>query len=146
MENTTLPTEKQIKALNGVALGKSVSKAMLDAGYSEATSRNPSNLTKSKGWSEMIEKYLPDNKLASLHKELLNKKEIIVVSDGAKEGSHLEWTGQPHTDALKALDLAHKLKGRYSEEGGGNKTLIVLISGESNSRYATQSLSSPDSN
>lgn len=120
--------------------GKSVSSAMVKAGYSPATAKNPEKLTKSKGWQQLMKKYLSDGKLAALHKKLLDKKEVIVVSDGSQSGSHIEWTGQPHTDSLKALDLAYKLKAKFpTEGGGGDKNLIVIIAGESANRYAVHS-------
>lgn len=95
--------------------GRSVSAAMREAGYSPETAKVPGKLTNSKGWQELMKKHFPDSKLAALHKKLLEKKEVIVVSDGAREGSHIEWTGQPHTDALKALETAYKLKGKLKE-------------------------------
>lgn len=116
--------------------GGNISKAMREVGYTPISAATPKKLTNSKGWQELMKKYFPDSKLASLHKKLLEKKEVIVVSDGAKEGSHIEWTGQPHTDALKALETAYKLKARYPTEGeGGSKTLIINITGETALRY-----------
>lgn len=74
-----------------------------------------------------MKKHLPDSSLAKRHRELLDKKEKIVVSDG-KEGSHIEDTDQPHTDVLRALDMAYKLKQYYPEEQGiGNRTLIINV-------------------
>lgn len=110
--------------------GMSVSAAMREVGYSHETAKVPTKLTRSKGWKELMNKHFPDSKLAALHKKLLEKKETIVLSDGAQNGSHIEWTGQPHTDALKALETAYKLKGRYSEEALGdtrpNQTVIII--------------------
>lgn len=116
--------------------GRSVSAAMRIAGLSPKTAITPSKLTRSKGWKELMDKYFPESKLAELHRKLLDKQEILIISDGAKEGSHMEKTGQPHTDALKALDIALKLRARYpTEETMGNKTLIINITGETASRY-----------
>ncbi len=111
------------------------SKAMTKAGYSKAMAKNPQSMTRSKGFRELLEKYLPDSSLAAKHKALMNKKEMIVVGIG-KGYSKIENTGQPHTDVAKALDMAYKLKGAYPKEGGeGNKTLILVVSGESALRY-----------
>lgn len=49
-----------------------VSKSMKDAGYARGTAKNPQQLTRSKGWLELMEKELPDDLLAKTHKELLN--------------------------------------------------------------------------
>lgn len=52
--------------------GISLSKAMKKAGYSTPMSRNPQELTQSKGWQELMKEYLPDDLLAQKHLELLN--------------------------------------------------------------------------
>lgn len=122
-----MATLKQKRALALVVeKGRSVSSAMREVGYSPQTAVDPGKLTRSKGWAELMQKHFPDSKLANLHRKFLEKKEVIVVSDGAREGSHLEWTGQPHPDALKALELAHKLKGRPSSDPLGNTTNIQI--------------------
>jgi hypothetical protein len=111
-----------------------ISRAMLEVGYSPNTAKKPQNLTQSKGFKELVKKHFPDSLLAKRHRELLNKKEKIVVGVG-KGFSEIEDTGQPHTDVVKALDLAYKLKGLYAEEQVGNKTLIINVSGETAARY-----------
>lgn len=79
-----------------------ISKGMREAGYSPKSAHNPKQLTKSKGWQQLMDKYLPDAFLAKKHKELLNKKE----------------KGEVDTQAVsKGLDMAYKLKGRYENDG-----------------------------
>lgn len=132
-----MPTIKQKLAFKEVVNGSTITKAMKLAGYSVETSKRTNKLTSTVGWEELMEQHLPDKLLAKKHKELLNKTEKIVVNDGKDLGSHIEDTGQPHSDATRALDLAYKLKGRYvSEENGGNKTLIINIIPETATRYA----------
>lgn len=110
--------------------GGKMGAAMLEAGYSAQTAKTPTKLTRSKGWQALMEKHFPDAGLALLHKQLLAKREVLIVSDGAQSGSHLEWTGQPHTDALKALETAYKIKGRYLEAENPpqttHQTLIII--------------------
>lgn len=115
----------------------SVSRAIKESGvYSRHVANKPDLVTNTNGWRELMEKHFPDKKLSALHQKLLNKQEAIVVSDGSQSGSHIEWTKQPHTDALKALDVAYKLKGKYPrDEDGGNKTLVVIVAGQSANRY-----------
>lgn len=130
------------KVVNQVRKGAkvSVSGAMREVGYSKRTSEHPDKITESEGWKELMRTHLPDKSLAELHKKFLKKEEAIVISDGAQSGSHIEWTTQPHPDALKALDIAYKLKGNYPKEAdGGNKTLIVVIAGESANRFDVSS-------
>jgi hypothetical protein len=132
-QNDMPPTIKQKKAFKEIAeKGRtSVSAIMRDVGYSEATAVDPGKLTKSKGWQELMEKHLSDKKLTALHDKILNKKEKIVVGVG-KGFSEIVDTGQPHPDALRALDVAYKLKRKYpSEKVEGNNTVnYIFISKE----------------
>lgn len=140
-----MATEKQRRAFDTVGVnGGNISKAMVTAGYSKEVSKRTDKLTRTKGWKELMDKHFPDSELAALHKKLLKKKEVIVVSDGAREGSHLEWTGQPHTDSLKALETAYKLKSRFVEGESGNKTLILMVTGETAQRYGIKPTQLPE--
>src|SRR4051812_3373383 len=56
--------------------GKSASAAMRKAGYADASAKNPKKLTKTKTWDQLLDKYLPDQKLAAAHKKLLNANRI----------------------------------------------------------------------
>lgn len=124
--------------------GRSMGAAMIEAGYSENTAKAPTKLTTSKGWQALMQKHFPDSKLAALHKKLLDKKEVIVVSDGNQSGSHLEWTGQPHSDSLKALEVAYKIKGKLKEaenpQTTPHQTVIIINTpnGTSQNRVFTQ--------
>lgn len=92
-----MATLKQKAAIeNVVENGGIVSKAMIDAGYSEKTAKTPQKLTESKAWLEIMEEHLPDSKLAEKHEELLNHEEGNIQ--------------------VKALDMAYKLKGSYAPE------------------------------
>lgn len=101
-----------------------ISKAMVEAGYSEASAKNPKNLTDSKGWKELMEEYLPDSLLAQKHKELLtvNKKTTIVHDDESTEVRE-----ELDSNAIKAgLDMAYKLKGKYKEDNEQKKPNITV--------------------
>lgn len=144
-----MPTIRQRKVFkrtlenNGV-----VSTAMLENGYSKNSAKNPKIVTGSKGWQELLDTLLSDDKLTKIHNKLLNKKETIVVSDGNQSGSHIEWTGQPHSDASKALDMAYKLKRKYEIEGS-NTVVILNITGDVASKYTgkvIESIISPEPN
>lgn len=123
----TIRQRKTFKALGET--GGNISKAMVKAGYSKVTAHHTEKLTKSKGWQELLDTCLSDKKLTKLHERILEKKEKIVVSDGVKDGSHIEDTGQPHSDAVKGLEIAYKLKHRFSdEEKSSDKVIIVNVS------------------
>lgn len=111
------PTQKQARAIkNVVDNGGNVYKAMIDAGYSPATAKTPQKLTESKAWESLMDKYLPDESLAKIHKKILKKQEVQLKNNNETKKVEVVKTGQPHSDVGKALDMAYKLKGRYKEK------------------------------
>lgn len=111
---STLKQEKVVKILLENA-GKSVGSAMLEAGYSLATAKNPQELTKSKGWSNLISLYLPDRELLATHIELLNAVKVIQIATYTNEETGEITPGFIKVPdwqiRVKALELAYKLKG-----------------------------------
>lgn len=91
-----MATLKQEKAVtNMVENGGNASKAMRDAGYSPETAKSPSKLTKSEGFAELMEAYLPDDMLLrALGEDLESKK-------GNRKAE---------------LELAFKLKGKMIDK------------------------------
>lgn len=67
--------------------------ALRAAGYSESVCRSPQRVTETKGWTELLEQYFPDNLVLIKHKQLLESDNNRVVAS--------------------AIDMAYKLKGRY---------------------------------
>lgn len=82
--------------------GTSVSKAMRDAGYSKAYSKNPKQMINTKSWQELMEEYIPDDLLVEKHKALLNKTD---------KGGAVDTVA-----VSKGLDLAYKIKGKNAPE------------------------------
>lgn len=78
--------------------GKSVSQAMKEAGYKRGSYLNPQQLTRSKGWVKLMDKYLPDGKLLGKHSELVSSKNDKV--------------------SLSAIELAYKVKGKLKGDVG----------------------------
>lgn len=89
----------------------SVSKAMLESGYPPATAKNPQAITRSKGWKELMDKYLPDDKLLEVHEQGLEATKTIT--------SHTEpdYTMPDYATRAKYLELGYKVKGRFIENG-----------------------------
>lgn len=77
-------------------LGKPLGEAMREVGYSEEYANNPQQLTRTKGWQELSEQLLPDKPLLQRLKQVINNKNDNV--------------------AIKGLDTAFKVKGRYAPE------------------------------
>lgn len=116
--------DKELSDKGGVR--KSVSRAMLEAGYSKETAKTPAKLTDTDNWKYLMQEYLPDSLLAKKHKELLNKREVIFITneEGKKQKVDL---GLDVQATFRGLDMAYKLKKRYGDEqGSGNKILIVM--------------------
>lgn len=72
-----------------------VSRAMLEAGYTPATAKNPKNLTDSDGYKELMDSYLPDDMLLRALADDIEKKE---------------------GNRKPELELAFKVKGRMTEK------------------------------
>jgi hypothetical protein len=90
-----------------------ISKAMRKAGYSENTIKKPTNLTSSKGFIELMEKYFPDEDLLKIHKQglkavkriLKNNKEFVIEPD--------------YQIRHRYLETAYKIKGKYKDNSIG---------------------------
>lgn len=89
---TTASKQQKILKLLGEN-GGSFRKAIKAAGYSDKYADNPQRIIGTETWKEITEKMLPDNLLAAIHRALLENSDT----------------------ALRALDLAYKVKGRYKE-------------------------------
>ena len=59
---------------NGIA--EPLGAVLLSAGYSPATAIKPSQVTKAKGFTELLEEVLPDEELTKVHKELLGARRL----------------------------------------------------------------------
>lgn len=125
----TLRAERAFKAV--VENGRSVSGAMRDVGYSHKTATAPAKLTKSKGWQELMDAYMPDLLLAKKHKEFLTSKRQI---RRYKRGDLVDETEETDPAAVKALDMAYKLKRRYGDVNIG-AAVILNISGTALGKY-----------
>lgn len=76
--------------------GTSVSKAMRDAGYSDAYASNPQELIRTKSFQELLDEYLPDEKLAQVHAELIDNEEANI--------------------RLRSVDLGYKIKSKFEPD------------------------------
>jgi len=110
-----MSTLKQKKAIVNVVENRgNVSKAMKDAGYADATAKNPKNLTDSKAWEEIMDEYWPDNKLAEVGKEGLEATRTISAMTGTKaNGGTVDFVDVPDFDARhKFFATITKLKDK----------------------------------
>lgn len=126
-QSTLMPTIKQKKAfIEIVEKGRtSVSAVMRDVGYTDKTAIDPSKLTQSKGWKELLEEALPDELLALKHVEGLN---------ATKPHTSLTEPDRTVIDYAvrgKYLEMAYKLKGRLQDRTEmDGKIEVVITRGE----------------
>lgn len=92
------------------------------AGYSSNTANKPSLITKSKGWKELVDKMLPEDQLLSIHQQLLQKKEVVRLSNGKYRK-----TDQPHSDVKAALKMAYMVKGAFDKDKCSDDKSIVVV-------------------
>lgn len=102
--------QKQVLKLIAENHGKPVSKAMEEVGYKYNTAKKPSNLTRSKGWAELLEEFLPDSKIIkALDEGILATK---------WRGSFTEPDKKVEDYAVRAkyTELALKVKGKLIDK------------------------------
>lgn len=103
-----MPTLKQKMAAKKILENPAMplGQAMREVGYDEATATHPKDLTESKGWKELMEKFLPDEKLFKKHDQALEAIKIVTSPTGPD-------TPMPdYAIQLKAVELGYKVK-RY---------------------------------
>ena len=112
-----MATLKQRKAAKEIIENgrTSVSAVMRDVGYSPNSAVDPSKLTKSKGWLELLEEYLPDEKLTKVHAEGLEATKI--QTSPTEPDRELP----DHPTREKYLSLAYKVKRKLPKEGEGGE-------------------------
>ena len=120
---------------------KSMGQVMLEAGYAPNSTIAPAqNLTESKGWNELMEHYLPDDHLGEKHREFLDSPRIVRTY---KKGELLSESEETSPEAVKALDMAYKLKHRYGELNL-NQAFILNISESAVKKYDTDQSAGKD--
>lgn len=114
--NKTKPTPRQRKAVKAMVENDgSIGDALRVAGYSESIAHTPSKVTESKGFIMAMNEVGLD--IDTLNRALADDIEL-----------------KPQ-NRLGELTLAYKLHGKLRDTQEGNKTLILITSGESATRY-----------
>jgi hypothetical protein len=75
-----------------------------EAGYAPGIVKNPDQVFEAKGFQEILNKYLPDDRLAKKHEQLLEDEKSEVQ--------------------IKALDMAYKVKSSYAPEKTESKVVV----------------------
>jgi hypothetical protein len=96
--------------------------------YQPTVASRPGLITNTKSWKALMDEYISDERVAVLHSQILDKRDMIKVKD--KEGNEqLVDNGPDATAALKAIDMVYKMRGRYKEDKvvPGNKTVMYNL-------------------
>lgn len=86
---------------------KSMSAAMIQAGYSKNTAKAPTKVTNSLSWKQLMDKHFPDALVAEIQGKLLTDPHKEVIYKGKKRKLY---DGDIQT---RNIDIIHKLKGTY---------------------------------
>ncbi len=92
---------------------------LIAAGYAPSVAAHqPPSVTKAKGWTDLLDKYLPDEKVAETHSAALDATKVVsarIVGADANEGTDDFIDVPDYPTRLKAVDLAYKVKHKYVE-------------------------------
>lgn len=95
--------------------GAKIAPAMIAAGYSPMSANRPKAITETKSWKALMEEYLPEDKVALRHQELLDKRERRAIYD--LEGKIVGYVDEPETASVsRAIEMAYKLRGSFVPE------------------------------
>jgi hypothetical protein len=109
MNKPTIKFKRKLLASKILENKGKVGKSMRKLGYSKSYSKNPQLVTRSKSWQSLMDKYLPEDKIAKTHGELLEAERPVICDK--------EVSMYPDNDArLRAIDLTYKMRGRYAPE------------------------------
>lgn len=117
--NTKGTFRQKIAIQKVIENGGNVSKAMREAGYSPQSAVNPSKLTESKTWEELMEQHFPDSKLSKVIDEGLEATRVISAVNTGKEanGATTDFVDVPdHAVRHKFTETALKLKKKFPSE------------------------------
>lgn len=131
-----MATRKQIAVAKAMSenIGKPIGALMVDAGYSKSTSETPQRLTASKSWQELMDEYLPDEKLQQVHAEGLEATRVVSAVNTGKDASASsnDFIDVPDYAVRKQyLELAYKVKNKVKDKveltGADGETLKIEI-------------------
>lgn len=95
-----------------------ISKAMAAIGYPVSVQNVPATVTKTQSWRALMEEYMPQELLATRHKELLNKRDGEFITTGRGKNRKVEFVerGVDTTAVSRGLEMAYKLRGSFVSE------------------------------
>lgn len=131
-------TVKQKVAFREVVKGSTLTAAMRKANYSPSTAKRTNKLTNTKGWQELMDTFISDEKLAKVHNEGLratNPFNKIVGRDSKGAPTYEMVKVADYSTRHKYLESGYKIKGRHAKEAEGARILIVNITDKAATKY-----------
>lgn len=126
------PSIRQLRLVRKIAENNgNVSKSLRDVGYSASVAENPQRVVGTQTFQALMDELLPERHLTEKHREFLDSKRVIRTY---VKGDLKEETEETDSNAVKALDMAYKLRGKYADKTGNN-ILIINVSNQSADRY-----------
>jgi len=131
-----MATLRQQKAVAILAEnGGSVGQAMREAGYSDVSSKTPAKLTESDGFKELLDKYLPEEKLLRVGSEGLEANKIISARAKSRNGVPMDADEDTddfievpdHAVRHKFYETGLKIRGKLTGDAGSITNIIVPI-------------------
>jgi len=128
VKDVRMATIKQKLAFKKVVNGMPITRAMKAVNYADTTAGNTNKLTASKGWKELIDKYISEKALMKVHKEGLGAYRT------EKEGDN-EVRIPDFATRHKYLETGYKIRGRLKadEQGDTYNQFNFVWKGEDNS-------------
>lgn len=124
------PTFKQREAFDkSIDNRGNVSKSMIEAGYSLATAKNPSNLTESDGWKQLLDEYMPEDTLLRVGKEGLGANRYVQAIVGRDDNGQVEYEMVAKPDPAvrhKYFVTGLELRGRLKPDNIINNFQVIV--------------------
>lgn len=127
-----MATIRQKLAVKKVLKGTPIKHAMVEAGYAASTADTTGKLTRSKGFKELIDKYISEDKLAKVHSEGLKATRHQPATEWQDEREDIP----DYATRFRYLETGYKLRGRLIEKEQTGNVNILIIAPETQSRYA----------
>lgn len=110
-------------------VGKPIGRAMLDAGYSPATAKNPDHITESKGWAQLMDEHFSDELLTKVGEEGLAATKQLSVRGGKDASAESDDFIEVEDYAVrhKYFETILKMKGRMIDKVQTDGVLEVIV-------------------
>lgn len=119
------PTLKQKIAIQKIANGSSIRKAMREAGYAPNTASQTTKLTNSEGFKQLLEQLnVTDDRLAKVLDEGLGASKAVVM--GIKSEESFVDIQPDFAVRHKYLETGLRLRGYAKEEGNQNLNVVFV--------------------